>query len=404
MTDRLPTTAAEILACYEDARAHTLALIDDLDDGQLVVPHLQIVNPLLWEVGHVAWFQERFALCEGTDADDLYNSSDVAHDTRWDLRLPSRRATLAYMAGVLDRIAERLGSGDLTPEELARHHLCLLHEDMHDEALVYMRQTLGYPAPKAPRGDAPAAAPRPGDIELPGGDYELGCGDQVLFAFDNERCKHAVRIEPFRLARAPVTQAEFLAFVADRGYARAELWSHAGWDWRAAAAADHPAYWRCADGVWQRRHFDTWVALEPHLPVCCVNWFEADAYCRWAGRRLPTEGEWEYACAGNAPPMSRQAHLDQRRAWCAPIDGEGPTGLRDMIGNVWEWTASTFAPYPGFVAGVYTDYSLPWFDTHMVLRGGAFATRARLASRTYRNFYEPHRRDVLAGFRTAALS
>jgi iron(II)-dependent oxidoreductase len=425
-TDRVPADRAELLACYADARARTLSLVADLDDGQLRVPHLPTVNPLLWELGHVAWFAEWFALrgrgqrpSLHAAADRLFDSANVAHDTRWDLVLPSRAETLRYMATVSEAIARSLGDREPSPEELALHQLCLLHEDMHGEAFVYMRQTLGHPPPAAAAGLVRTAPPPPrGDVELPGGDFQIGAGSDARFAFDNERSLHTVHLAPFELARAPVTQAEFLAFVEDGGYAREELWSPAGWRWRMEAGAAAPTYWRRADDVWQRRHFDRWVALEPDLPVCCVCHHEADAYCRWARRRLPTEAEWEYACAGgahgrkqrypwgDAPPDAAQAVLDLRSEWCAPVGacaaGDAQPGARQLIGNVWEWTASAFAPYPGFAPGVYAEYSQPWFGTHMVLRGGAFATRTRLIHSALRNFFEPHRRDVLAGFRTAA--
>ena len=423
----LPINATEVLAAYADARAFTRRLIDDLDDAQLLVPHLSIVNPFLWEIGHVAWFQERFVLRDAgrqpsmrNDADHLFDSANVPHGTRWDLRLPSRKDTLCYMDAVFARVAEMVTRAPLSPSDLELHHLCLLHEDMHGEALVYMRQTLGYVAPRVPLAAEPAAPPPTGDVELPGGEFEVGTCSRELFSFDNERCKHAVKIAPFGLARAPVTQAEFLAFVEDEGYARADLWSEAGWRWRNKAAAAHPVYWRRVDGQWQRRQYDQWLVLEPHLPMCCVCFHEAEAYCRWARRRLPSEAEWEYACAdgahghkrrypwGSSPPTSVQAALDLRAAWCAPASacavGDADLGLRQVIGNVWEWTASAFAPYPGFAAGSYAEYSAPWFGDHMVLRGGAFATRARLACSAYRNFFKPHRRDVLAGFRTAALT
>ncbi len=425
MTDRLPTTSAEILACYENARAFTRGLVDDLDDAQLLVPHLSIVNPFLWEIGHVAWFQERFVLRDAgrkpslrDDADRLFDSVNVPHGTRWDLRLPPRRDTERFMDDVLASVAEGLCRREPSPQELETHHLCLLHEDMHGEALVYMRQTLGYPAPRCGDQAEPTQPPPAGDVELPGGEFEVGTCSRELFSFDNERCKHAVQVAPFRLARAPVTQAEFLAFVQDSGYARAELWSEAGWRWRQRSRATHPVYWRCADGMWQRRQYDRWIDLEPHLPVCCVGFHEAEAFCRWAGRRLPSESEWEYACAdgvhgnkrrfpwGEAPPTSTQATLDLRVAWCAPASacaaGDADVGARQLIGNVWEWTASEFAPYPGFAPGDYAEYSAPWFTDHMVLRGGAFATRSRLAKSAYRNFFKPHRRDILAGFRTAS--
>jgi iron(II)-dependent oxidoreductase len=259
-------------------------------------------------------------------------------------------------------------------------------------------------------------------VNVPGGRFLLGSLPGEPFVFDNEKWAHPVEVRPFAIARAPVTQAEFSAFVDEGGYTRRELWDEAGWTWRQAAGAEHPVYWR-RDGAWWRRHFDRWLPLEPHRPVLHVNWYEASAYCRWARRRLPTEAEWELAASaagggfgfagskrrfpwGDQPPRDDQANLDGISAGCIDVAGcpagDSASGARQMIGNVWEWTASDFQPYPGFAVDPYVDYSQPWFGTHKVLRGGCWVTRARLLRNTYRNFYRPQRRDVWAGFRTCA--
>ncbi|MFN0008142.1 MAG: selenoneine synthase SenA [Planctomycetota bacterium] len=411
----------EILACLRDARERSLLLIEDLDDAQWLGPELAIVNPPRWEIGHVAWFQESWTLRHlrklpslRADADEIYDSAGVAHDSRWKLRLPDRRSTLAYAAGVLDEVARRLeGMSELDADARYFHLLALFHEDMHGEAFAYTRQTLGYRRPAISGGEPLGGGPHPGDVDVRGGTWTLGAEPDVStgFVFDNEQWAHQVEVAPFRIARAPVTQAEFQAFVEDGGYERRELWTEEGWRWRSEARAVHPVYWRREPGQgWSRRRYDEWIPLEPHRPVHCVNAHEAEAWCRWAGRRLPTEAEWEFAAGparfpwGDAPPTPERALLDLRAA--EPCDvgahaaGDSPHGLRQMIGNVWEWTATTFGPYPGFEPGPYREYSQPWFGVHRVLRGGAFATRARLLRRTWRNFFTPDRRDVLAGFRT----
>lgn len=422
-TQREPTDAADLLACLRDARARTLALLEDLDDEQWLGPELAIVNPPRWELGHVAWFQEhwclrrlrgRAPLLAGSDA--LFDSAAVAHDRRWRLTLPERTPTLGYARDVLAAVAAALEDAPaLTDDERDFHRLALYHEDMHGEAFVMMRQTLGYARPRDAQARSDGGGPCAGDVEVPGGTWRLGArsGAGAPFAFDNELEAHEVRLAPFRIARAPVTHAEFRAFVEDEGYARRELWSAAGWAWRAQAGARHPLHWRTLGGAWERRSFERWVALEPHLPVHHVNAHEAEAWCRWAGRRLPSEAEWEVAAGparypwGDGPPDGSRAQLDLVR--CEPCEvgahpaGDSPHGLRQMLGNVWEWTATPFGPYPGFRPGPYREYSEPWFGSHRVLRGGAFATRARLLRNTWRNFYTPERRDVLAGFRSCAL-
>ncbi len=433
-----PSRISELSAWVSDARQRTLELVADLTDEQMIGPRLPIVNPLLWEIGHTAWFQEKWVLRHvgreksfRADADSLYDSMAIPHDTRWDLPLPSREATLEYLRAARDRVIEKLQSRDPGAEFLYHVAYTVFHEDMHNEAFTYARQTLGYPAPRlslsaaeAAPSSVEAAAPLPGDAEVPGGEFLLGAAPDEPFVFDNEKWAHPVEVKPFVIARAPVTQGEFLAFVEDAGYRREELWTREGWAWREAAAAEHPVYWRKeSSGDWLRRDFDRWVRLEPHRPVIHVNWHEAQAYCRWAGRRLPTEAEWEAAAAGETAsdggplssrkrrypwgesfPGADRANLDARAMGCFAVGalaaGDSAAGCRQMLGNVWEWTASDFLPYPGFVADPYQEYSEPWFRTHKVLRGGCWVTRARLLRNTYRNYYTPDRRDVWAGFRT----
>jgi iron(II)-dependent oxidoreductase len=423
---------AQLMAWLIDAHARTLALVGDLSDEQLLGPRLAIVNPLLWELGHVGWFAEKWVLRHAGGApplyangDALWDSSAVAHDTRWDLPLPSRAETVRYVREVHARMVDRIERGlDDNTRYFVR--LAVFHEDMHDEAFLYTRQTHGWAAPPlatTPPADADAG-PLDGDAAVPGGDFLLGAREDEPFVFDNEKWAQVTRTAPFAIARAPVTQSQFAAFVDDGGYRRRGLWSDDGWAWRARACAEHPVYWRRDGGAWLRRAFDRWQALEPHRPVIHVCWFEADAFCRWAGRRLPSELEWEVAASGepdasgalssrkrrhpwgDAPADATRANLDGRALACIDVaarpDGDSAFGCRQLCGNVWEWTASTFAPYPGFVVDPYRDYSQPWFGTHKVLRGGCYATQARLLRNTWRNFYTPDRRDVLAGFRTCA--
>jgi len=402
-----------------DSRARTLELALDLDDAQWMGPRLAIVNPMLWEVGHVGWFQEHWTLRRHrepslrADADSLYDSARIPHDTRWDLPLPTRQQTLDYLSDVLVRCLDAFREDDPY-----FHLLSLFHEDMHGEALTYTRQTLGYPEPRLARREPGAndAGPCPGDVEVPGARLLLGAKPGGGFVFDNEKWAHPVDVRAFRIARAPVTNEQYASFVDAGGYGERRFWSEAGWTWRTRAEAKHPVYWRRAGGGWNVRRYDRVEPLRPHQPVIHVCLYEADAYCNWAGRRLPTEAEWELAAAtpdkrtfpwGEELPTSRHANLDGR--FGGPVDvgcfpaGDSAHGCRQMLGNVWEWTATDFQPYPGFVADPYKEYSEPWFASpHKVLRGGCWATRARLLRNTWRNFYPPDRRDVLAGFRTVA--
>ncbi|MFN2557279.1 MAG: selenoneine synthase SenA [Nitriliruptorales bacterium] len=419
-----------------DARQRVMQLVADLDDEQLIGPMLATVNPLLWEIGHLAWFQERFLLRSALSeppliphCDALWDSAAIPHDTRWFLDLPPRERTLDYMIEVRDRVLARLSRSDASP--VVRHFALytVFHEDTHTEAITYTRQTLGYAPPNLDGlsgtgpGEALVAGKLEGDVDVPGGSFLLGATGAEPFVYDNEKWGHPVDVAPFAIARAAVTQEEFAAFVADGGYERAELWSPEGWRWRRAVQAEHPVYWRRYPGGWRRRHFDSWVDLEANRPVIHVCWYEAEAYCRWAGRRLPTEAEWELAATGGVDtsggvprkrrypwgddqPGPEQANVDWRSMGTVDVGafpaGDSPFGCRQMIGNVWEWTASTFLPYPNFEPDAYRDNSEPWFGTRKVLRGGAWATRARYVRTTYRNYFTPDRRDVFAGLRTCA--
>ena len=408
-----------------DARRRTRALTGDLDGQQLFGPRLAIVNPVLWELGHVAWFQERWclrlrpdeslgeSLLESSDA--LYDSAAVAHDTRWELPLPSLARTLEYQDRVLEVALARLEQERDDPWFLYFLQLAIFHEDMHAEAFHYTRQTLGYADPLRSETSSTGGEREEmqGDTEVAGGTYLIGASRNSGFHFDNEKWAHPATVAPFRIARAPVTNAEFLEFVREGGYRRRGWWSGEGWGCKGEASA--PRYWTERGDRWFERRFSDWVPLQGDLPVMHVDWHEANAYCRYAGRRLPSEAEWEVAASlGENGTRRRYPWGDTAEGGRANLGGTGRVavdrlapgdslgGCRQMIGNVWEWTSSVFAPYPSFVADPYREYSEPWFGTHKVLRGGSFATPARLVTSSWRNFYTPDRGDIFAGFRTCA--
>jgi iron(II)-dependent oxidoreductase len=435
---KLPAT--ELFELLTDARPRTLELVADLTDEQFTVPKVVIVNPFNWELGHVAFFYDAFLLgvlgakeylIEG--GGNLYDSFKVDHDDRWDLPLPQRKETLDYMKRVHERTVNRLESREPNTEETYYYLLSLLHEYMHGEAFTYMRQTLKYSEPQLSVAVGKGAArgvgngPLPGDVEIPGGLFQLGATPEVQFLFDNEKMAHPVEVAPFKMARAPITNGEFAAFVENHGYGRSELWSYQGWVWRSKNEAAQPIYWKRDGNGWLRRHYDRFVPLELHAPMVHVTWYEAEAYCKWAGRRLPTEAEWELAASaeptpdgkgitarkrkypwGDDLPTHDRANLDSRIIGCVDVaafpSGDSAFGCRQMAGNVWEWTASAFYPFPGYIVDYpYKEYSAPWFGYRKVLKGGAWATRSRLAYNAYRNFFLPDRCDIFAGFRTCVV-
>lgn len=426
-----------LVTILEDAHARTLELLEGLDHGQMMGPRLPIVNPLLWEIGHVAWFTEQFILRKlhglnpiRPELDDVYDSIAIEHAVRWDLPLLQINEVLAYIDEIKSKILDRLDEGEADEPDSFIYQFAAFHQDMHNEAYSYSRQTLGYPAPNfagAKDLDLTAAdsGPYPGDAHVPGGTFRLGADRNAPFVFDNEKWAHDVTVYPFHISKAPVTNEEFAAFVTDGGYNRRDLWPDVAWSDLRASGQQHPIYWiPDGPGKWLMKRFDMIIDLPPNEPVIHVNWYEAMAYCEWADRRLPTETEWEVAASsepdgnnrlsrtkrrypwGNNPDTYGKANLDGRGLGCVDVaafaNGDSAWGCRQMLGNVWEWTSSTFEPYPGFSADAYREYSEPVFYTRKVLRGGAWATRSRMINNTHRNFFTHERQDVLAGFRTCA--
>ena len=419
----------------QDAHDRTLALIQGLNPEQMMGPLLATVNPLRWEIGHVAYFYEYWVLRHHMqqrsihdDSDSLYDSITIAHDDRWDLPLPTLSKTQDYIQTVLDNIKESLSSGDDAKRDYLAQY-AVFHHDMHNEAYTYTRQTLNYPTPCTGKPEAQIhnAGGLSGDVKIPGGVFMLGATQQDGFVFDNEKWAHEVEIKPFRIAKAAVSNADYLKFVEADGYSKKQYWDNEGWLWSQTSNLKQPIYWRQGEQGWEIKQFDQWKPMPMNAAIIHVCWFEAQAYCRWAGRRLPTEAEWEIAASvqansdgktlsstkrhfpwGDEPPRADQANLDGYALGTVDVGahaaGDSAFGCRQMIGNVWEWTQDTFGPYPGFEADMYQDYSQPLFGITKVLRGGAWTTRARMIRNTWRTYYGADRNDVFAGFRTCSLA
>lgn len=385
----------ELAAALRSSREDTLSTFAQVERGlqALTVPQQETLNPPLWELGHVGWFQEfwiarnpqRFvgrtadpdAVRQSgvrANGDALYDSSRVPHASRWRLPLPDAEATRADLAVQLERTLawlQQAGHGDAA---LYFFRLALFHEDMHHEAALYMAQSLGL-AITDRRWQAPVLPPTCRQLGWDAGVWALGHTGPG-FAFDNEQAGHRVALPATCIDSRVARWADFLPFVDSGGYDQPRWWSEAGAAWLAAERPQAPRYLRRDGQSWQQWRHGAWQALEPNQPACHLTVHEAEAWCRWAGRRLPTEAEWERAA------IERAADFD----W----------------GQVWEWTASPFLPYAGFEPHPYRDYSAPWFGSRRVLRGGSFMTQPRMRHPRYRNFFLPHRSDVPAGFRSCA--
>ncbi len=397
---------AELEAALASGRQALLALFDGFErvlgtDG-LRIAFDPVLNLPLWELGHIGWFEahwlarnrerSRGAGCDPEhsraasvrpDADALYDSSNVPHAQRWQLDLPTADATRAYLAQVRASTLQLLRESAPTDDALYFFRLVLFHEDMHREAWCFMAQRLGIDLGSAMLGDGPKPSMARGVWHVPAGLRSIGSG-AAGFAFDNELQANERFVDAFTIDRAPVAWQRFLPFIEAGGYENEALWSADGRAWLNGPTClrrQHPQHLRRAASGWQQHRFGRWESLDPAAPVMHVSAHEAEAWCRWAGRRLPTEFEWETA------------------ARLAETQGEAFDW-----GEVWEWTASRFAPYAGFVAHPYRDYSQPWFDGRPVLRGASFATVPHMKHARYRNYFPADRDDVFAGFRSCALA
>ena len=419
-------------ALLGEARERTLWLVEPVSVEDLERVHSTLLSPLVWDLGHIAAFEDLW-LCQQAggleplqpDLSDVYDATLTPRSDRGDLPYLDHAEALVYMDAVRERALRVLARSDLSErgDRLNANgfvwDMLVQHEHQHNETML---QTLSLAAPGvfAPRA-RPLPAPPPGlrgpdMVRVDAGPCLVG-RDPEGFAYDNERPCHEVDVPAFEIDRLPVTNGDYMEFVEHGGYRRHELWSDVGWAWLEAEGAERPLYWT-ADG--EARAFERTAPLDPQRPVMHVCWHEAEAYASWAGKRLPTEAEWEKAASwdetagaqrlypwGEAPPCARHANLDQTgfgpaRAGAYPA-GASPYGVLGMVGDAWEWTASDFAAYPGFVAFPYHEYSEIFFGhEYKVLKGGSWATRPRVAHASFRNWDYPARRQIFAGFRCAA--
>ena len=371
-------SATQLHGAFANMRAHTLSVFAAYETaGMLSVPLFDEMNPPLWELGHIGWFQEWWigrnqqrslgAECDPLHmrppsiqpfADQWYDSSTVPHRSRWQLPLLPPQACKAYLAATLQQTLALLSQAGNTDADLYFYRLMLLHEAMHLEAALYMAQSLNIPIATHLIAACAYSTVVTGQISIQNRPWTLGSDNQG-FAFDNELGGHTVQLAAYQIDTRPVTWAQYLAFVC-------------------ATTRALPRYVRQhADGSYEAQHFGSWQALDMQASAVHISAFDAQAYCQWAGRRLPTEAEWECAAMISGPDF----------AW----------------GNVWEWTSSPFAPYPGFKPHPYRDYSQPWFNTRPVLRGACVVTHPYMRNPKYRNYFMPERTDIYAGFRTCAI-
>ena len=409
---------AEALA---EARERTLALVAPVSQGDLDRVHSPLMSPLVWDLGHIAAFEDLWLCVRAGGLEPLrpdlmavYDASETPRAERGDIPYLRRDDALEYMEQVRERALGVLAGADLSPDSDRLNangfvwDLLIQHEHQHNETMLQTLQ-LAEPGVFVPEriagsrvagtttghGGPISAAISPGSAHhacppaiLDDGAVEIGdAGDR--FAYDNERPRHRVELGPYAIDRAPVTNGEYAEFVADGGYERRELWTADGWAWRESESAERPLYWT-DDG--RERRFDRTETRVDDRPAMHVSCFEAEAYARWAGGRLPTEFEWEAAATLLAG--DRRGNLDQ-------LDF-GPGAAGPFVGDCWEWTASEFTGYPGFSAFPYPEYSEVFFDSgYRVLRGASWATRPSVARETFRNWDHPQRRQIFSGFRCA---
>ncbi|MYS10619.1 ergothioneine biosynthesis protein EgtB [Streptomyces sp. SID6041] len=425
--DALRRHALEALTA---ARARTALLTSCVEDDELTAQHSPLMSPLVWDLAHIGnqeelWLWRAVARQEALrpEIDSLYDAFEHPRSSRPSLPLLAPGEARTYAADVRLRVLDVLERAEFDERPLLRaafaFGLVAQHEQQHDETMLITHQLRKGPAAlTAPPPPPPPGGPLPTEVLVPGGPFTMGTSEEP-WALDNERPAHTRVVPAFHIDTVPVTNGAYRAFIADGGYTDERWWRPEGWAQIREHGIAAPLFWRRDGAQWLRRRFGVTEPVPDDEPVLHVSWYEADAYARWAGRRLPTEAEWEKAARydpesgrsrrypwGDADPGPEHANLGQRHLRPAAAgsypEGASPLGVRQLIGDVWEWTASDFLPYPGFTVFPYKEYSEVFFGPdHKVLRGGAFGVDPVACRGTFRNWDLPVRRQIFAGFRTA---
>jgi iron(II)-dependent oxidoreductase len=430
VTDReVKTRIADEL---DAARRRSLGILDPVTDADLRRQHSPLMSPLAWDLAHVGNYEELWLLRAAAahpgvqpSIDHLYDAFRHPRASRPALPLLAPKEARAYVAEVRDEVLDVLDRLELDPavpllDRAFVFGMVIQHEHQHDETMLATRQLMGDGA--APLSDVtpplPAGDVGPPEVLVDGGTYVVGT-DVDPWAYDNERPSHEVVLDPFWIDTTPVTCGRYAEFVAAGGYDDQRWWTEEGWGWRREAGLEHPEFWRReGEGAWSVLRFGRRIDLPADEPVQHVCWYEADACARWMGKRLPTEAEWEVAATagpggerrrypwGDDAPSPATANLGQRHDGPAPVGalpaGASRWGCHQMMGDVWEWTSSSFGAYPGFSSFPYREYSEVFFgDDYKVLRGGSWATSPLAVRGTFRNWDYPIRRQIFSGFRCA---
>lgn len=423
MTVRTSETSAGVVDALERTRERTLALAAAVGDPDLERQLDPIMSPLVWDLGHIAAYEDLWLVHRHAgepllraDLAAVYDAFETPRAVRGEVELLDAREAREYLAAVRERTLSAIRSRGI---DRVLHELVLRHEQQHLETMLQALALARIPGLDPPFRRAPGSGPSPGEhtglelVAVPGGEIEIGAAPGS-FSYDNERPRQAVTLAPFRIGRTPVTNASWLTFTEGGGYQRREWWDDETWAWKEQYDITRPLHWeRRPDGSWCEHTACGPRELDPARPVCHVSWFEAAAFARAHDARLPTEAEWEAAATwdrllgAGVWPGEGAAHLGQDAFDTAPVGahpgGESDCGALDLIGNVWEWTASEFGGYPGFQAHPYREYSEVFFGQgYRVLRGGSWATQARVATPSFRNWDLPQRRQIFAGVRLAS--